>query len=127
MRRVVSLRRHQDVISLVASWALLLQALIGPVLPSLYTTADEGVVMCTTKGVAAEDAPLPKPHKPNCECCTLICRAGCGNMSTGVLPSAIAVLPSGAAAIFIPGPRLDAPTLRQADLSAARPRGPPIA
>jgi hypothetical protein len=125
---VVSLRRHQDVISLVAAWALLLQALIGPILPSLHMTAEQGVVMCTAKGaIATKEAPAPKQHKPNCQCCTLACRVGCGSASAGLLPDATLVPPPASAAILISGPRFDAPEPDHAELSAARPRGPPVA
>jgi hypothetical protein len=128
MARMVSLRRHRDVISLVASWALLLQALIGPVLPSLHMTADEGVVMCTAKGaVARKEAPAPKQHKPNCQCCTLACRVGCTNASFGLLPDSTFVPAPASAAILIVGPHFDAPAPDHAEFSAARPRGPPVA
>jgi hypothetical protein len=128
MRRVVSLRRHQDVISLVASWALLLQALIGPLLPSLHMSADQGVVMCTAKGaIAAKETPAPKQHKPNCQCCTFACRLSCGSASAGLLPDTSRVPPPASAAILILGPRLDEPAPDQAELHAARPRGPPVA
>ena len=124
---MVSLRRHQDVISLVASWALLLQALIGPILPSLHMTAEEGVVMCTEKGTVAEKpTPAPKQHEPNCQCCTLACRLGCGS-SAGLLPDTTRVQPPATAAVLTLGPRVDAPAPDQTELSAARPRGPPVA
>jgi hypothetical protein len=125
---VVSLRRHQDVISLVASWALLLQALIGPILPSLHMNAEEGVVMCTEKGTIAEkQTPAPKQHQPNCQCCTLACRLGGGGASAGLLPDTTRVQPPATAAVLILGSRLDALAPDLAELSAAKPRGPPVA
>jgi hypothetical protein len=128
MGRMVSLRRHQDVISLVAAWALLLQALVGPILPSLHRTAEQGVVMCTAKGaVAAKEAPAPKQHKPNCQCCTFACRLSCASTSAGLLPDVTLVPPSASAVVLIARPRFDAPTPDHAELSAARPRGPPVA
>lgn len=125
---MVSLRRHQDVVSLVAAWALLLQALIGPILPSLHMTADQGVVMCTAKGaVAVKEAPAPKQHKPNCQCCTFACRLSCASTSAGLVPDVTLVPPPASAAVLIAGPRFDAPPPDHAELSAARPRGPPVA
>jgi hypothetical protein len=123
---VRSLRRHQDVVSLVASWALLLQALIGPLLPS-QMSSEPGLVMCTAKGAVAAGKSLPKQHKPNCPCCTFACRVGHGGTAAGILPEAARVAPPALAAIFKLGPRLDVPALRRSEYSAARPRGPPAA
>jgi hypothetical protein len=105
--RVVSLRRHQDVVSLVAAWALLLQALIGPILPSLHMTADQGVVMCTALHVR-----LP---------------LSCASTSAGLVPEVKLVPPPASAVVLNTAPRFDAPPPDHAELSAARPRGPPVA
>ena len=54
------LLRRQDVVPLVAAWALLLQGLIGQLLPSHDAMTGQGVVMCTAKGaVATKEAPAP--------------------------------------------------------------------
>ena len=122
------LRRHQDVVSLVAAWGLLLQVLIGPLLPSLHAMSGDGAVMCTAKGlVAAKPAtPTPARHGAACDCCSFACRVSCGSTSAGLLPQDFRVPLPPSALILINGPRHDAPRPKSPVILSAQARGPPI-
>ncbi len=127
------LRRQGDCIALVLAWALLLQsALLGFAsaahAASLASGTGEAVVMCTSKGIAAKEAPAQKRHGSHGQCCTLACRLSCaGTASIGVLPN-LASIPAPATVLILRKmPRLEALPRISADGLSARPRAPPAA
>ena len=125
---VNALRRHRDVVSLVAAWGLLLQVLIGPLLPSLHAMSGDGAVMCTAKGlVAAKPAtPAPARHGAACDCCSFACRVSCGSTSAGLLPQDFRVPLPPSTLILINGPPRNEAAPKSAEIFSAQARGPPI-
>jgi hypothetical protein len=121
------LRRHQDAVSLVAAWALLLQAFVGPMLPSLHATPGFNAALCSTKAIGATKPASPTHHGTTCDCCTFACRLGCGTTAAGLLPDALWVpLPSSEPSLLNRRP-IEAPVLRSAEVLSAQPRAPPLA
>jgi len=120
------LRRHQDAVSLVAAWALLLQAFVGPMLPSLHAAAGFNAALCSTKTIDATKPASPIRHRTTCDCCSFACRLGCG-LTAGLLPYTLRVpLPSSAPGL-LNRRAIEAPVLRSIEVLAAQPRGPPLA
>ncbi len=125
------LRRQQDIASLFAVWALLLQVLLGPVsmVGHGLGTSSLGGIMCTTRGLAASPGTPPKQNHRNGDCpgCTHACRIACSaGPGLALTPSAEAPLeaPTSIAVVGVePADRLGS-----ADpYSDFRSRAPPIA
>jgi hypothetical protein len=77
------LRRQQDIASLFAVWALLLQALLGPIGLATHAAAATslaGAIICTTRGpVSGLGTSIPKPNRQQNDCapCSHACRTAC--------------------------------------------------
>jgi hypothetical protein len=125
------LRKNRDVTALVVAWAILVQsALVAFASAAAAAAAISGdpAVICTAEGpVTAKTLPQPKRHGSHLNCCSLACRTACNSgIAAGVLPEIASLqLPSAldAARLSLAGTT----RLHAADISAARPRGPPAA
>jgi len=127
------LRKERDFIGLVVVWTILLQSIVLPFTTGLHAATlmpgpGEGNILCTSRGTAVSpELPGQSHKKPDCQCCHMSCRQGCGSALGGILPdSAREPLPS-SIVLAIAGPHRDAPAPRAARHAAAQPRAPPLA
>jgi len=133
------LRKQRDLIGLIMIWGLLLQSLVLPVSTAAHAaTPATGEVaaglICTTRtaspvpaGTFAPDEQRQSHKGPDCQCCHMNCRHGCGGTCGGLL----------GAFAYIVGPRAVAITAAQKSMTHAlydatvqiesRPRAPPLA
>lgn len=123
------LRRDKDCISLVVVWALLLQAAILSFTSGVHaaTLASGGsIILCTAKGaVIGRQLPGQSHQNPDCQCCSMSCRAACAGSCGGIVPIALRVpLPASVDAPANP-PRFLGPQRQSAEASSAQPRAPP--
>ena len=77
------IRRQQDIASLFAVWALLLQILLGPIgmATHAFGATSLGGIICTSRGlVSGPGASIPKPGGKHDDCfgCAHACRTACG-------------------------------------------------
>jgi hypothetical protein len=126
------LRKERDLIGLVVVWAILLQAIVLPFTSGLHaatlTSGQESNILCTSRGtVVTPELPGPSHKKPDCQCCHMSCRQGCGSACGGILPDLARVPLPSSTVIAIAGPRLDAPPASLAEHHSAQPRAPPLA
>jgi hypothetical protein len=127
------LRKERDFIGLVVVWTLLLQSIVLPFTTGLHAAAlmsgsEESRILCTSRGAAvSQELPGPGHKNPDCQCCHMSCRQGCGSALGGILPDFARVPLPSSTVIAIPDPRLDAPTPQPARHRSAQPRAPPLA
>jgi len=125
------LRKERDLIGLVVVWTLLLQSIVLPFTSGLHAamlvSGSESSILCTSRGtVVTPEKPGQDRQKPDCQCCHMSCRQGCGGGS-GILPDLARVPLPSSTVIAVTGPRLDAPAPQPAKHHSAQPRAPPIA
>jgi hypothetical protein len=93
------LRRQQDIASLFAVWALLLQALLGPIGMATHAAAATslaGGIICTTRGpVSGLGTSIPKPNRQQNDCpgCSHACRTACSFSSFAIASGSATPLP----------------------------------
>ncbi len=127
------LRKERDLIGLVVAWGILLQSIVLPFTTGLHaaTLTSESVeasVLCTTRSAAAVPALPAQSHKtPDCQCCHMACRQGCGGMCGGILPSFARVILPSSTVVAVAEPSRDTPAPQSAWHTAAKPRAPPLA
>lgn len=123
------LRKQRDLIVLVVAWGILLQSIVLPFTTGLHAatlTSEpmEASILCTSSGMAAfQERPAQSHKTPDCQCCHMACRQGCG----GILPTFARVPLPSSTVIAVDTRRLDAPAPGPARHAAAQPRAPPRA
>lgn len=127
------LRKQGDLIGLVVAWGILLQSIVLPFTTGLHAatlTSEpmEASILCTSRGMAAfQELPAQSHKTPDCQCCLMACRQGCGGMCGGILPSFARVALPSSTVIAVAEPGLDAQSPQSAWHIAAKPRAPPLA
>ena len=123
------LRKERDLIGLVVVWTILLQSIVLPFTAGLHAaTPTESSILCTSRGtVVTQELPGQSQQKPDCQCCHMSCRQGCGASGGGILPTFARVSLPSSAIVVIAGLRLHAPALKSTRPYAAQPRAPPLA
>jgi hypothetical protein len=126
------LRKERDLIGLVVVWTLLLQSIVLPFTSGLHAATlmagpGESSILCTSRGTAVSQELPGQSHKtPECQCCHMSCRQGCGSALGGILPDFARVPLPSPTVIATGGPRLDASAPQPATHHSAQPRAPPL-
>ncbi|MDJ0514202.1 MAG: hypothetical protein QNJ62_12245 [Methyloceanibacter sp.] len=133
------LRKERDLIGLIMIWGLLLQSLVVPISTTAHaaTPATDEVsagVICTTRtaspvpaGTFAPDEQRQSHKGPDCQCCHMNCRHGCGGTCGGVL-GAFAYMVTPRAVVIAAAQKSAVHALYDAALQIeSQPRAPPHA
>ena len=134
------LRKERDLIGLVMVWGLLLQSLVIPVSARAHATArasglDALGILCTSRdsssvpvGTFAPDPQKQSNNGPDCQCCHMACRQGCGGIcGGGILPTFVRVLLPSKTALADRSRSVEVLALDSASLAEGHPRAPPLA
>ncbi len=127
------LRKERDLLGLLVVWAILLQSIALPFTTGLHAAtltseAGQASILCTSRGTAVTpESPGQNNKGPDCQCCHMFCRSGCGSACGGILPTFARVPLPSSTVIAVDILHLDATTPTPARHAAAQPRAPPRA